>query len=273
MKKIQVRSTQPKQLSPKQATQLTDQLYDVHCQIFSGVSKKEFIQYVLFPEALYTRIYLYENQDSTIVGYLAIHCFERLVEGKKTLIMRGENGVLPAYRCHWTNTITMMKEGLRLKTRYPFRSCYYLGCFVYPVIYSIFARYMHEFYPNPNYATPPAIEQQMLAIADSFHLPQVDEANALVRQVGWVTKDTAACVNRLQRSKRLSIQFYLHQNPNYVDGNGLLTLSPVSYKNVLLSIANVLKFKLGRKFKLSNLLKLPQARPASVLKQVRALAS
>ena len=246
MKKVRICAVQPAHLTMEQADQLVDQLYDVHTRIFSGVSKVDFVRYVLFPEARYTKIYLYKNADSDIVGYLAAHYFERVVDGRKVLIARGENGVLPAYRCHWTNTFIMIKEGLRLKMRYPFRKAYYLGCFVYPVIYSIFARYAHKFYPNPNYEIPPTVEQQLYILADCFHLPKVDAANKLIRQVGWVTRDTATCCERLQNSKRKSIQFYLQQNPNYAKGNGLLTLFPLTYKNILLSIGNVLRAKLKR---------------------------
>src|SRR5205814_9628006 len=77
---------------------LEDALYDLHARIFRGVDKASFVAYVVDSKAEHTWIQLYRGEDGALGGYLAVHIYERVIDGRMTAIVRGEMGTLREYR-------------------------------------------------------------------------------------------------------------------------------------------------------------------------------
>ena len=248
--KVKVSTIEPKQYSQDRLNELIESLYTVHCKIFDGVDKNTFIHYVIFPTAKYTKIHLFKNTQGELVGYFALHHFEKQIGQKKVIVLRGETGILPEYRRNHNVITVIIKEGVMSKLLYLFREVYVLGCFVHPIVYYSIAKNAYRIYPNYRYKTPQKISSLMFELAKEFHLKEIDETRPFVRDIGWITKESDVDRGRLRESKKKELQFYLEQNPHYEKGYGLETFIPLSLINVLFTAYNFIISHFGFNFRI-----------------------
>ncbi|MBN1207873.1 MAG: cyclic nucleotide-binding domain-containing protein [Myxococcaceae bacterium] len=223
----------PKSLSPEAREQLIDALYAVHNQIFDGVERESFAKYVVLSKAEHTWIQVHKNEQAEIVGYFALHIFERQLGGIPTAVFRAEAGTLRAYRGGNVNARFGLSLGLRYLLKNPGRRAYYLGSLVHPSSYSLFAKYFGEVWPRRGQETPPELQAFMDELACEFGLERVHTSNALVRKVGWRTRETEAEREYWQHCDKPAARFFIEANPGYVDGDGLVTVVPVTAANLL----------------------------------------
>jgi hypothetical protein len=180
----------PKSLSAEERQRLADALYAVQRQIFDGEERETFGRYVIESPAEHTWLQVHRNEAGDIVGFFALHVFERMLGGELTAVFRAEAGSLRAYR---GGNVTM-RFGLELMLRYmlrhPGRRAYYLGMLVHPSSYSLIAKYFGEVYPRHGAEVPPQMLTFMKELAGEFGLAQLDPARPLVRYVRWKTRET-----------------------------------------------------------------------------------
>lgn len=234
----------PKSLSPEARGELIDALYAVHNEIFDGVERESFAKYVVESKAEHTWIQVHKNEAGQIVGYFAVHIFERQLGGVPTAVFRAEAGTLRAYRGGNVNARFGLALALRYLLKNPGRRAYYLGSLVHPSSYSLFARYFGEVWPRREAQTPAELQSFMEELAAEFGLEKVDEARPLVRKVGWKTRETEAEREYWQHCDKPSARFFIEANPGYVEGNGLVTVVPVTASNLLTMFRNVSERKL-----------------------------
>ena len=79
----------------------------------------------------------------------------------------------------------------------------------------------------------------MEELAAEFGLEKVDEARPLVRKVGWKTRETEAEREYWQTCDKPTARFFIEANPGYVEGDGLVTVVPVTASNMLTMFRNV----------------------------------
>ncbi|MDC0711408.1 cyclic nucleotide-binding domain-containing protein [Stigmatella sp. ncwal1] len=237
----------PHSLSAEQRQQLTDSLYAVHRQIFDGVDRESFAQYVIGSKAEHTWLLLHKNAAGDIVGYFALHLFEKQLGGEPLAVFRAEAGSLRAYRGGNVNARFWMERVVRYVLGHPGRRVFYLGALVHPSSYSLFARHCGEVWPRPGKETPPALLSFMAALASEFGLEPVDPARPLVRQVGWCTREPEVESEYWKHCDKPEVRYFLESNPGYGEGHGLVTVVPITLDN-LLSITRSL---LGRRLRQS----------------------
>ncbi len=223
----------PKELDAGRKSALSDALYDVHCQIFDGVDKASFVKYVIDSRAERTWVLLHKGETGEIVGYLAIHVFERRLRGEPCAVFRAEAGTLRAYRGRNSSVDFFLRKLLEYLLQHPGRPVYYLGSLVHPSSYSLFTKYAEQVWPSPTTPVPPDIARFMSQLADDFGIPVVDPRHPLVRQVGWITRETDVERRYWRHCDRPSARFFITENPGYVDGHGLVTLVPVKLAAML----------------------------------------
>lgn len=229
----------PKKLAPAERTALIEGLYAVHSEIFDGVEKDAFVKYVVDSKAELTWILLYRNEGGTIVGYLALHVFERRLRGELTAVFRAEAGTLRAYRGRNASVNFGLRKIIEYIAAHPGRPVVYLGSLVHPSSYSLFTKYGNTVWPSPVAPTPPDIERFMGDLADEFGIPVVHPAHPLVRQVGWITRETDVERRYWRHCDRPAARFFIAQNPGYVDGHGLVTLVPMRLPELLRAAAQI----------------------------------
>lgn len=223
----------PKTMTLAARQTLADELYAVHSRIFAGVDRQAFVKYVVESKAEHTWILLHKDAQGAIVGYFALHIFERQLRGEAVSIMRAEAGMLSAYRGGNVTAPFAIERLLRYMAAHPGRRLLLLSTLVHPSSYAQLVRYADEVYPSPKAETPADIAGLMQDLAAEFQLTPVDEANPLICKVGWRTIDTAQDRARWQSSENEAVRYFVAQNPGFVDGHGLLTVAPITLGTVL----------------------------------------
>lgn len=226
----------PSKLTPEARQNLSEKLYKVHKCIFEGLNEKEFDHYVVNSPAKLTKIFIYRNKTKEkIVGYFAVHRFEKCINSKLLVIFRAEAGLVPEYRHKNADIYFWFKEAMKFKIIHPNEEIYCLFCPVNPSIYAIFAKYMYKAYPKYSCTIPPHIKNLMMQLADEFNLKMIDQNNPFVRKVGWITKAIEEEKLFWQSCNNPHIQFYINLNPDFNKGSGVLTLMPITFLNLIIS--------------------------------------
>lgn len=239
----------PSKLDARAREELTKRLYAVHTQIFGGLDQKGFDKYVVNSPAEDTRLLLYQDAQGDLVGYFGTHRFEKSFDGRQVIAYRSEVGLLPGHRQKRAPLAFLARQATRYKLLHPWRTVYFLSCPVSPSSYAVIARYTRVVYPTHDKAVPAEILRLMASLADQFQLVQVDPAYPLARRVGWTTRATATETAFWQSSTNPHIRFYLAMNPRFAEGNGLLTLTPLTITNGVLTLARFGMRTLRKRFR------------------------
>jgi CRP-like cAMP-binding protein len=221
----------PKTLSEAELDALSDRLYAVHNEIFDGLSRGDFARYVVRSQAEHTRIQVSYGPGDELAGYIAMHSFRRSFRGEPCTVLRAEAGLRRAYRGDGGPGAFFAKELVKARLEQT-GALYYLGCLVHPSSYTALAHGSQVIWPAPGAATPEDIQTFMLSLGDEFHLPRVDAERPLVREVGWITRDSEVEREYWLNCQITAPRFFVEQNPGFVQGHGLLTLMPLDFNNL-----------------------------------------
>jgi CRP-like cAMP-binding protein len=268
----------PSKLDPAAREAFIDALYKVHCEVFDGVTRDAFAKYVVESQAEQTWINVHRNHAGEIVGYFALHIFERELGGQSSAIFRAEAGTMRSYRGGNTNTRFGLKLVLPYLLRHPGRRIYYLGSLVHPSSYCLFAKLFDVIWPSARHPPPPAVLAFMDALANSFGLERVTADNPLTRQVHWITRDSEAERNYWRNCNKPAARFFIEANPGYGEGDGLVTLVKVDTHNLWHLISTFFVDRLARRKEglMVRLYRLPIGgrllRPAEVIRRLQATA-
>lgn len=219
----------PEQLADEDKVRLTDALYDIHRQVFDGEEKEAFRKYVVDAKAEHTWIQVHKSEAGTLVGYFAMHIFEREFHGETVAVVRAEAGTLRAYRGANANATFGLRHALHYKARHLARKMYYVGLLVHPSSYSVFAKYFDELYPSHKRQTPPDVLDFVCRLAEEFELAQVDAERPLVRHDGWCTRESEVERDYWRyHCEKDSVRYFVEANAGYGEGQGLLTVVPMT---------------------------------------------
>lgn len=224
-------------------------LYDLHQKIFIGVSRDIFRSYVVDSPAQWSRIQIFRSEQGEAVGYCAIHRFHLYLDQRELIVFRAEAGVLRAYRGRSMTLWFGFSEAIKYHLCHPLKTCFYMGSFVHPSVLFMFSRYMKVFYPQANRKIPRHIKQLMLYLADEFHLQPVAGQHELVRDVGWITRESPKDRDFWLRHPNPEVRLYIETNPGYINGSGLLTLMPLTFLNMIWSLMRFARIKLFKKLR------------------------
>jgi hypothetical protein len=220
-------------LSDTARARLIADLYDVHRRIFDGVDQRAFIASVIASEARRNWLYIHKSEGGAIVGYCALHLFERTLANAPVTILRAHAGTLSAYRGSRVNSRCALRAILRTLLTHPCRATYFLGCFVHPSSYAVAARFAEPIWPSAHRAMPPAIAVLMLELAREFALEPVHGAHSLVHHAGWITRESERDIAYWQSHESPAVRYFLTVNPSYTKGHGLLSLIPLTLGHAL----------------------------------------
>ncbi len=228
---LTTQTTIPSELSEGDRVAFTESLYAVHSDVFAGVSLEKFSAYVVNSAASRTEIQTFHAPNGDLAGYIAIHFFDRTFDGRECVVVRAEAGMLRSYR--GANMAgPFMARQLVLNALRDNRETWFMGSLVHPSSFCGLTRHASTFWPNPELSTPPEVLRFMIQLAEDFHLEPVDSARPLVRDVGWVTRDTPSEQAYWRRSTHPLAQFFVEQNPNFHLGNGLVTLVAIGRQDL-----------------------------------------
>ncbi|MEM6992478.1 MAG: hypothetical protein AAF721_18335 [Myxococcota bacterium] len=245
------RVVEPRRLSGDARERFTTELYGVHRRIFDGVDFESFRSYVVEPKGADTRIQVFRDPAGVAAGYVAIHGFVRTIGGTQTLVVRSEVGVLRPWRGTTPFASFVLRQCLRLTLKHWWRPKVVLGCPVHPSSFFGVTRRAHRSWPRPGRPTPPTIHSTMVELADSFGLRRVPGADALVRQVGWVTRQDEADRLYWGRHRAPEVRFFHAHNPGYTQGEGLTMMVPLGLRLVAVGAIRRLTERVARAWRTS----------------------
>ncbi|MCR9165033.1 MAG: hypothetical protein ACE37F_34545 [Nannocystaceae bacterium] len=237
---------EPARCSRVERDALTDELYEVHAQIFDGVGPDAFRRYVIEPEGARTRLQVFRDTHGDAVGYIAIHRFVRRVGTRDVLILRSEVGLLRPFRGRAPQARFVLLETARAWLAHAGGPTYVFACPVHPGSYYGVTRRACRSWPRPGETTPPQIAGLISQLCRSFGLPSVSGADPLVRAVGWVTRESREDRDYWARHPAAEVAFYRRTNPEYGRGHGLCMLVPVTPRLVLQGMLGTLGERLRR---------------------------
>jgi len=262
--RIQATVLDPDALAPDVRARLTDELHVVQQEVFDGVDREAFRKYVVESPASRNWLQVYRDPEGKAVGYMALHRFDRELDGRPCAIFRAEAGTVRAWRGRTPLGGMLARALIRHQIRHPRVPIFYLGSLVHPSSYHAFARFAARIHPGLN-ETPPRLQKLLTDLGDAFGLSVVDPERPLVRKVGWITRDTEVERDYWQRCEKPTVRFFVEANPGYVEGHGLLTLVPFDVRSGLIGIGRFLRGRLRRRLTALSVhlrrLPLPKPRP------------
>lgn len=228
----------PAALCSTEREALVDALYEAHQRIFDGVDRAAFAKYVVCSSAERTRIQIFRAEDR-IVGYAAIHFFAREVRGQRAWVIRCEAGIERAFRGRTPMRGFVFLEAVRHCARHPRSPVYLMACPVHPSSYRRVAEHYELTFTPFGESTPPELRALVLELADTFGLQRVDGRDEDVRQVGWISRETADEAARWRAHPSPHVRFFLERNPTYRRGHGMLMIAPASWSAILRTAARM----------------------------------
>jgi len=226
-------------LSSQERHLLSQRLYPLQEQLFTGVDYEAFRRYVVDSTAWRTWIYLQHSEQGELVGYLAMHTFRRVIHGKRRQIFRMETGKLAAFR---GQDLTMLRalgrmllhsvSGLRYES-------FFFASMVYPASYAMAAKYAPRIWPTFLRPTPDDKQTLLFELAVSFHLAPVSPEAPYVRHVGWITRESGP-QPRWNPAVNPHAVYFVEENPTFTQGHGLLTLMPASFTDICRAVVRLL---------------------------------
>lgn len=221
-------------MSAEERAHFGEALNELNSQIFSGVSKEDFLGYAFNPNAERIRILVLEDPAGEMIGYIATQFFRQPVKGRLYPVFRAEAGILPRFRGRHATVSFGLWEAALYKLRHPFQRVFYLGMLVHPSSYHLIAKHFYRVYPSRFRATPPQMLELMAQFADAFGTARVD-GDPLRRQVGWISREPPE--EPIHSPGALAdAEFFTEQNPGYRLGHGLVTLVPLTFANILVGV-------------------------------------
>lgn len=205
----------PKQLSAEALEQLIDSMHAVHCQVFTSMEREAFARFIVKPRADHTWVLLHRNEEGVLVGYFALHVFERELDGQPAAVFRVQAGTLRAYRGGNANIFFALQRGLAYRLANPGKRLYYLGAILHPSAYSVLAKHFPVVHPSPGTETSPEMMAFIERLATEIGLERVDPSRPLIRKLAFWTRESEAERSYWRRCDKPAARFFVEQNPGY----------------------------------------------------------
>lgn len=204
---------------------LKEQMWELYSQYYN-YSKESFMARIDRNDH-----YSFYYRGDQLIGFTGLRVTPFRFESRWRLtIYYGQTIIHKAFR----GKALMQKTGMKLMQRYWY---YFLFAKVYfwcdaltykP--YLVFARTLGEYYPSPVHRKPPEIEKLMHHIGATHYGPLYQAHTGVVLKPEKYVQDPASKIKEGDLNNPI-IAYYQQRNPGYTEGNGLLTLAPVSSQN------------------------------------------
>ena len=219
-------------LSPAKKASLLQRLYDLHRQIFSGVSKDKLQSTVIEASAEEILVRFYKTEDGTDVGFCILYRYQFEMASGKIVVFRSDAGLLDRYRRKLTTLSFGLANVFKYKFSHPFRKIYYFEPMVHPSSYHLFYKYFLTVYPSPKKIMPEHLNILRMALRERFAMKPALSGSQDAVNAGWITRTTEDEHRQWQKMQYPDIDFFFEYNPGYKQGDGLLLILPVSFVNL-----------------------------------------
>ena len=182
-----------------------------------------------------------------LVGFTALRT--KAVESEKgiaTCIYVGHSCILKEYRNRSLIPQTCMSITLKAFLRHPFRPIYLWCDSLTYKPYLAFVKATTYTFPTWKKETPAHIKTMINKLGTFYYGERFNPETGTVRKDVNIVTDSSAVITAKDR-QQADIDFYAKMNPNYLDGNGLVTITQASIPNFMHCAVRSLKKQLGLK--------------------------
>lgn len=208
--------------------QLLDILHPVASKIFV-IKRAALAKSIFYQNSSNTNLYLF-FRDKKVVGFNLVNIYEYNYKGSDYSFFRFTSGLLPKYRGQSNVQKIGFVEAFRYAASHPLRKIFYLGPLIHPSSYAVACKVSNKVYPSLKQPeVPKKYFDLMVTVADILGFEKVEGESPLIRDTKITTLEDENYV-----PKRISnrAKFFMDLNPNYTEGYGLVTMVPMSFKNV-----------------------------------------
>ena len=171
--------------------------------------------------------------NEKMIGFTAIRMRSMVVGLKKYMTFYlGQSVLLSDYRGQSLIPKTCVCLFIKHYIRNPFMPIYvWCDALTYKP-YLLFANAFKNYYPAPMVEKNEVIAQLLRQIGDAYYSDSFDEETGTVRKATNVIADAHSSIYE-KDLQNPAIRFFVEKNPKHNMGHGLLTLAPVSFKNMI----------------------------------------
>jgi len=210
-------------------------MYRVARQSFTGMDQKIFRQYFTHPDITAFHVHTLEDQQRSLVGFMVVRLFKLSLKRKTITLFSICAATLPTYRGRSKVSFRAYLDFIRYKLKHPTEKVYWFGMIQNPGVYQQMVQHTAILYPKPAQPIPDKIQQMMVEIANYFKLEHPVNSTSLSRRVGFGTRASPQKVKKWYSIPHPAVRFFVTQNPAFHIDGGLVTLVPISWKNIVLS--------------------------------------
>jgi hypothetical protein len=227
--------------SDQLSAQTIDQMWDVY---------KEYYHY----SAAYFRQRIHKNthfalflKHNKIIGFTGLRINKVNIDGKKTsLFYLGQTVIHHNYR----GKKLLRRMGIKLAKAFCLDFLLrrgYLWCDAISYkSYMAIAKGMCEFYPTFRNQTPQFEDAIIQFVGKKFYGDSFCSKSGTVSKKQNFVSDPSTLITSLEL-RNPDIQYYAGANPGYIQGNGLITLTPMNWTNITYLLHNIWKKSKSRK--------------------------
>lgn len=238
---------EPKKMQESERIDLAKRVYEeAHTRVFSGTTFEDFYHTVFTPETLVTKIAIYTN-GLKVQGYVSFQVYEvSTTKNENTHIIMSEMGISESGHSQKRRPIFFIyQEAVKHRIKNICKKIFVVDTLISSHIYKRCCEVTHEIYPKKDEYLPVKYEQLILNVGRNFKWQLHSTANAFVRTLKWRAMDHNNS-NRNINYKEV-VDYYNRTIPDLQEGRGLITVIPITQKNLFLSGLKMMRLLFNRK--------------------------
>lgn len=221
-------------LGPVQRLALIDQLYEIYCATVCGDSRTEF-EALIFA-AGEVRLALFYGAHAELAGFS--YAAVEVVKPRRRSYAAFFGGVYfrPGYHDGASAVLFAIRYALAFKLRRPQARMAYLTRST-PAAYRLLASAFPRHYPNRSCPTPDEVETLVRLLGERRGYVPVNGNPWVVHEEN--SQRNPRRLNRLHNDPYM--QFFLQLDPNFAEGNSLVTWIPLDLANVAVAVVRLMR--------------------------------
>ena len=205
-------------------------------EVFPELEIETFVNSAFKSSAFFSRMYLY-SVEGCPVGF---HIFSRH-RFEHRIIFRVFSCLGEKAKGYNSLERKGLVEIVRTRLRHPTEEIFFFTCYVNPIPYYVMMRAFYEAYPHFSTPIPEGPARLLAAIGDHFHFERVEGRPFFVRRTPASLKASPEEIKRINSSDKAAIKKFLEWCPDWLEGRGLITMAPISWRNVFWSLVRQVK--------------------------------
>lgn len=209
-----------------------DALFTFSSGMFENETREGFERMLTAAGLREARILFFRDGDGQVRGYNMVRRFAPIIDDRPVDLFRAVAAMAPEYRGGGSTLGFGMSLALRRKLRHPLRPCYFIGALIHPSSYYLFAKNAVDIWPRSDRDPSRETHDLIRRLAEVSGMEINDPDHPFVSFVGVETRQTPDEAAHWRDHPRPEVQLFLKLNPRYGDGYGLVTLVPLTWKNL-----------------------------------------